>query len=268
MFANEVDLTKLFKANANGPALSDIERRKAKILLVDPDPNIRNTLRQALVSLGFMTIADAADPAAALQKMDELEFTHVIFDVRKGQGAAKDFLTAVLEQDDRVVAIPSSWDPTIDDVFDLLLFGARGYLVKPFTSGTLDEAICWATKGEPISDSILYARSRNEALASLVLTTLDKLAIIMSQARHFETAKRELPRRNLVFRRAVEVAMTFAEGGQDAIVTEIMQSLLSKASGPTARLGSARKRLAGISARKSAEKEKMPRASGAYYVIP
>lgn len=266
MISDGVDLTKLFNPNLNAPVLTDIERRKAKVMIVDADHNIRNTLRQALVSLGFMTIADAPDPAAALQKLNETDFTHVIFDVRRGQGAAKDFLTAILELDDRIVAIPSSVDPTIDDVFDLLLFGARSYLVKPFTSGTLDESICWASKGEPISDSILYAKSRNEALASLILTTLDKLAIIMGQSRHFETARRELPRRNLVFRRAVDVAKTFAQGGEAAVLGQLVQMLLIRSHGPAKRLGGARRKIPGR--RQKGQSEKGPRASGAYYVIP
>ncbi|MEZ4753608.1 MAG: hypothetical protein R3A13_04765 [Bdellovibrionota bacterium] len=62
----------------------------------------------------------------------------------------------------------------------------------------MNESILMATKGEPISDAILYAKTRNEALASLIMTSLDRLAIIMRQAETFDTAKREVPKRNYV----------------------------------------------------------------------
>ncbi|RMG40800.1 MAG: hypothetical protein D6719_09895, partial [Candidatus Dadabacteria bacterium] len=127
--------------------------------------------------------------------------------------------------------------------FTLLTVGARGFLVKPFTVGGVDDAVTWASKGEPLSDAILYARDRNEALAAHILTSLDKLAVVMRQARKFDTAKREVPRRQAQFERAVMVGKTFAKGGHEDLVRAIAEFCTERANGPATRIGRVRKRL-------------------------
>ena len=100
-----------------------------------------------------------------------------------------------------------------------------------------------ATKGEPLSDSILYAKNRNEALASLILTALDKLAVVMRQSLQFETAKAEIPKRKFALKRAVDIGITFALGGGPRLLDSIMDFCLERGKGPASRLGRVRKRL-------------------------
>lgn len=193
--------------------LTERERLSASILVVDSDNAVRNSVRQALVSLGFHEIFDASDPQNALEKMEDHSFTHVIFDAKGGKISAREFLLSLLEKDASVIALPSSYEPTADDVFSLLIVGAKGFVVKPFTAGSLDEAICWATKGDPITESIRHSRGRNEALAAVIFAALDKLTNVIRQSRKFETAKLEIPRRFAQLRRAVDLARTFSKGG-------------------------------------------------------
>lgn len=84
----------------------------------------------------------------------------------------KDFLARILEMDKSVIAIPSSNDPNIDEVFDLLVMGARGYLVKPFTVETVEIGLAMATKGEPMSEAVLNAKDCNEALVAIMMGSL------------------------------------------------------------------------------------------------
>ena len=198
---------------SKAPVLSATERRKSAILVVDSDPQIRQTMRQSLMGLGFGTLSDAPDHVIALEKIEDRHFTHVIFEAKSLRISSKEFLSRALELDSKMIAIPASYEPTVDDVFDLLIQGARGYIVKPFTAESLDIALIMSTKGEPISDAVLNARNRNEALAALVLSSLDKLAVLMRQAGQFETARRELPKRALGLRRSVDLGNTFAKGG-------------------------------------------------------
>lgn len=199
------------------------ERDSAAILIVDSENAVRAALRQSLTLLDFGNITDASDHLSALQKFEERRYSHVIFEAKRSGIPPRDFLLQLLKLDHSVIAIPTSYEPTVDDVFDLLMAGARGYLVKPFNTETVDDAIVMSTKGEPISESILCAENRNEALASLVMNTLNKLAMIIRQAETFETARMELPRRHIIFRRAMEIARTFAQNGETGLLDAMIE---------------------------------------------
>ncbi len=228
---------------SKAPVLSATERRKAEILIVDSDPQIRQTMRQSLMGLGFGTLSDAPDHVVALEKIEDRHFTHIIFEAKSLRISAKEFLSRALELDPQMVTLPASYEPTVDDVFDLLIQGARGFIVKPFTAESLDIGLIMATKGEPISDAVLNARNRNEALAALILSSLDKLAVLMRQAGQFETAKRELPKRALGLRRSVDLGNTFAKGGPLMLRETLIDLCIERSNGPASRLGRFRKRI-------------------------
>lgn len=240
------DIAKLFPSRGGGggmPTLTAPERKRLNILIVDSDQQIRSTLRQTLSILHYEGITDTMDHGAALQRIAEREISHVIFEAKKTNMPSGEFVHKALEYDPRLILIASSYEPTVDDVFDLLIKGARGYIVKPFTSGALDDAIVMATKGEPISDAILYARDRNEALASLIMTAYDRLATTSRQARQFETAKREIPKLEAAFRRTVDIGRTFAQGNIDSLADAITEFCLERSNGPATKLGRLRQRL-------------------------
>ena len=131
--------------------MSTTERARATILVVDPDANDRNNLRQAFKTLGYGGFTDVPGHLQAIERLQQRPYSHIIFDAKKTNMPPKEFLQKVLEMDGRMVCIPSSYQPNVDDVFDLLVMGARGYLVKPFTADTVEHAIVNATKGEPSS---------------------------------------------------------------------------------------------------------------------
>jgi DNA-binding NarL/FixJ family response regulator len=230
-------------SGVNAPLMSSMERARAQILVVESDGMARNSLKQTLATLGYMAIYDAPNHAMALQKLAERPISHIIFEAKKTNMPAADFLTAVLSCDEKIVALPSSHEPSVDDVFGLLMLGARGYICKPYTPDAVDDAISMATKGEPLSEAILFAKDRNEALVSLVMTALDKLAVTMKQSRQFETAERELTQRVLQYRRATEIAKTFAQGGKPKLLESLIEFCLERGEGPASRLGRIRKRL-------------------------
>jgi two-component system chemotaxis response regulator CheY len=205
------------------------ERMDTKILIVDSDPSCRHSMRQSLLSLGFPHVSDASDYMTALHRLQEQTFTHLIFDSNQSQFSAKEFIDNIFELDPDILLIPSSYEPTIDDVFNLIISGARGYVAKPFTSEALDQAMHMATQGDRISDAILEAQNRNEALAALVLSSLDRLARVLRQAERFETAKVEIPRREMALRRSVELAKTYTRGGIPGFVNSITDLAIHRA---------------------------------------
>ena len=223
--------------------MTPAERGKASILIVESDGMERNNMRSALKALGYGGLSDAPNHALALERLGERKFTHIIFEAKKTNMPPKEFLQRVFEGDTSTVCIPSSYEPNVDDVFDLLIMGAKGYLVKPFTIDTVESAIVMATKGEPISDAVLQAKDRNEALVAIMMSSLDKLATLMRQAEQFETAKREVPRATNVFRRSADLAKTFAKGGDEALLDAMERFCIERGKGPATRLGRLRKRL-------------------------
>ncbi len=223
--------------------LSPAERAKASILIVESDSNERNNIRTAIKSLGYGSFTDAPNHSAALEKMADRKVTHIIFDAKKTTMPAKEFLHKVLEVDARIVAIPSSYEPNVDDVFDLLVMGAKGYICKPFTSDSLESAIVMASKGEPIAEAVLQAKDRNEALVALAMSSLDKAATVLRQAAQFETAKREIPRSLAMLRRSSELAKTFCKGGEEGLLDAIEKFCLERSKGPASKLGRLRQRL-------------------------
>lgn len=219
------------------------ERNQATVLVVEADPNDRNNMRTALKNLGYGGICDAPNHTQALERFTQRRITHIIFDAKKTTMPAADFLKQVFEFSPKIVAIPSSANPNVDDVFNLLVLGARGYLVKPFTMDTVEEAILMATKGEPIAEAVLHAKDRNEALVAIIMGALDKVAVILRQAQKFETAQRELPRMLANLGRAVELAHTFAKDGEEGLQLALEKFCIERSKGPASRLGRLRKRL-------------------------
>lgn len=229
------------------------ERRQITLLLVETDQLIRISLRQALVSLGYGQIYDCPDPYTALEKMENHHFTHVIFEAKHPKMPAREFLGKLLEHNRNITALPSCHEPTVDDVINLLISGAKGYLVKPFTAGSLEESIGWATKGDPITDSIRHTKGRNEALAAVVLSALDRLAVLLRQSRQFHTAKYEIPKRRAYFRRAAQTARTFAKGGERELRNTIIAMAIARSKSGFSRAPSVKKRTPTPQTRNSSE---------------
>ncbi|MCI5064876.1 response regulator [bacterium] len=223
--------------------LTPKERSGATVLIVETDRNERQNMRTTLKSLGFGGITDVPNHAAALEKIQERPVTHVIFDAKKTNMPPKDFVSQIAELDPNIVMIPTSSQPSVDDVFDLLCLGAKGYLVKPFTVDTVDAAIIGATKGEPIAESVKQAKDRNEALVAIMMSSLDKVATIMRQAKQFETAEREIPKALRTFQTSADLAATFAKGGDEGLIEALQKFCIERSKGPATRLGRLRKRL-------------------------
>ncbi len=219
------------------------ERGRASVLIVEADGLERNNLRSALKTLGYGGISDVPNHVSAMEKLQQRKFSHIIFDAKNTNMPAKDFLLRCMEMDREMVCIPSSYEPNVDDVFDLLIGGARGYLSKPITVDSVEAAIVMASKGEPIADAVLQAKDRNEALVAILMTSLDKMATVVRQSYQFETAKREIPRALSTFRRSAELAKTFAKGGELGLIEAMERFCIERSKGPATRLGRLRKRL-------------------------
>ncbi len=224
-------------------SLTTAERQGASILIVEPDSNYRGSLKQYLRSLGFGQVSDVSNHASGIERLSDRKVSHVIFDAKESNMPPKEFLGKVLQLEEDSICIPSSFEPNVDDVFDMLIMGAKGFLVKPFTMDSVDNAVVSSTKGEPIADVVRQAKDRNEALVAIMMTSLDNAATLLRQSRQFETARVEIPKAMLKFKRSAELAQTFAKGGDEGLFDAIEKFCLERSKGPATRLGRLRKRL-------------------------
>lgn len=229
--------------NKDPLTMSPNERQNACVLIVEPDALERNNYRTCLKQLGYGGISDCPNHMAVFEKLEQRHFTHVIFSAKETNMPMPDFVEKIMESNSSIICIPASGEPDVDDVFDLLIKGARGYLVRPFTMDTLDDAIVSATKGDPISDAVLQAKDRNGALVAITMQTLDKAATTLRQAQQFETARREIPKALAQFRRSADLAQTFAKGGSEGLLQSLEEFCIERSKGPATRLGRLRKRL-------------------------
>ncbi|GEM_PF-532112 len=230
--------------STNNPhMISPQEIKSCAVLIIEPDGNARNNLRSAVRTLGFKIISDVPTHGQALTRLKERRYHYVFFDSKKTNVRPDDFLRQLLVQDNETIAIPMSDSPRVDDVFDLFVIGAKGFLVKPFTIDTVEQSMIWAAKGEPMSEIVLYAKDRNEALVAVMISALDTVATLLRQSREFDTALKELPGAMRRFMRTAELAQTFCKGTDEELINTILEFCMSRGEGPASRLGRLRKRL-------------------------
>jgi two-component system, chemotaxis family, chemotaxis protein CheY len=114
-----------------------------KFLIVDDHPNMRQLVRDLLRDIGYDKAEEAEDGAVALQKLREGSFDLVVSDITmpnmngfellgriRAEGALRDVPVLVMAGEARK-----------DDVLAAARAGANGYIVKPFTKGTLENKV-------------------------------------------------------------------------------------------------------------------------------
>ncbi len=196
-----------------------------------------------LNNLGFRKVSQANSYSQAIDKLQDRNFQIIIFDAKIQNNSSHSFVKEVLHWDDRVVLIPVSANPQIDDVFGLLGSGARGYIVTPFTADSLSAAVERALDEEPLNEVILQAPDRNAALVGLVLNSLYRFSVVARQSREFASAKHDLETFRKNFHENVNLAKLFCEGGEKTFLDKLMEACLERSQNAASRLGRTRKRL-------------------------
>ena len=196
---------------AKNASFASRERAQTRFLLVDQDRYNRQSLKQCLLGLGYGSIAEVGEPTTALEKIEEHPYTHIVFEPLNSPIRVDNFIRIVSDLQPDTIILTLLSEPSVDDVFQMLAAGAKGFLVKPYSVSSIDEAIITASVVENIPDVILQADNHTEALTSLILVALDKLATIKRQARKFATAEHEIPKRRLALSRAIQLANQFLD---------------------------------------------------------
>lgn len=116
---------------------------KMKILVVDDFSTMRRIVRNLLKELGYLNVDEAEDGVVALQKLTNDEFQFVVTDWNMPN---MDGLTLLqkIRAHPKLKHLPVMMitaEAKKENIIMAAQAGASGYIVKPFTAGTLNEKL-------------------------------------------------------------------------------------------------------------------------------
>ena len=118
--------------------------RKMRILIVDDFANMRHVMRKTLLELGYTNVSEAAGGADAVRKIEEGErFDLIISDWNMPQMTGLDLLKYVraAEKVGKTPFLMVTAEAKRDNIINAAKAGVSQYIVKPFTSESLQEKI-------------------------------------------------------------------------------------------------------------------------------
>lgn len=117
--------------------------KNMKILVVDDFSTMRRIVKNLLSDLGFKNIEEADDGNTALPKLKSGNFDFLVTDWNMPGMTGIDLLKAV-RADAQLAKLPVlmvTAESKREQIIEAAQAGVNGYVVKPFTAGTLEEKI-------------------------------------------------------------------------------------------------------------------------------
>jgi two-component system chemotaxis response regulator CheY len=114
-----------------------------KFLVVDDFSTMRRIVRNLLKELGFTNVQEAEDGVDALNKLRGGDFDFVVSDWNMPNMTGIDLLRTI-RADATLKHLPVlmvTAEAKRENIIEAAQAGASGYVVKPFTAGTLDEKL-------------------------------------------------------------------------------------------------------------------------------
>ncbi len=114
-----------------------------KILIVDDFSTMRRIIKNLLRDLGFTNTSEADDGLTALPMLQQGNFDFLVTDWNMPGMEGIELLKKVRE-DDELNSLPVllvTAEAKKEQIVEAAQAGVNGYIVKPFTSGTLKEKI-------------------------------------------------------------------------------------------------------------------------------
>lgn len=118
-----------------------IDPTKLKYLVVDDFSTMRRIVRNLMKELGYVNVDEAEDGAVALQKLKAGSFDFVVTDWNMPNMDGLTLLQTI-RSDPALKHLPVlmiTAEAKKENIIAAAQAGASGYIVKPFTAGTLGE---------------------------------------------------------------------------------------------------------------------------------
>ncbi len=116
---------------------------KLKFLVVDDFSTMRRIVRNLLKELGYTNVDEAEDGAVALQKLNAGQFDFVVTDWNMPNMDGLTLLQTIRRtpQLKHLPVLMITAEAKKENIIAAAQAGASGYIVKPFTAGTLAEKL-------------------------------------------------------------------------------------------------------------------------------
>lgn len=116
---------------------------KLRFLVVDDFSTMRRIVRNLLKELGFTNVDEAEDGAIALQKLQGGGFDFVVTDWNMPNMDGLTLLQSIRSTPNlkHLPVLMITAEAKKENIIAAAQAGASGYIVKPFTSGTLSEKL-------------------------------------------------------------------------------------------------------------------------------
>lgn len=114
-----------------------------RFLVVDDFSTMRRIVRNLLKELGFTDVQEAEDGVEALKKLRASSFDFVVSDWNMPNMTGIELLRSI-RADATLKHLPVlmvTAEAKRENIIEAAQVGASGYVVKPFTAGTLDEKL-------------------------------------------------------------------------------------------------------------------------------
>ncbi|MFN2577490.1 MAG: putative bifunctional diguanylate cyclase/phosphodiesterase [Pyrinomonadaceae bacterium] len=113
--------------------------RKARVLIIDDDEQIRLLLTKLLASQHQCASVGSAE--SALASLDQEKFDLVISDINMGGASGLELVPAILQKNPDAVVIMVSGQQTIDYAIEAMRVGAFDYITKPVNIDHIEAAV-------------------------------------------------------------------------------------------------------------------------------
>ncbi len=113
---------------------------RLKVLVVDDEPNIIQSVGKILEKKGYDTVA-CKNGEEALKEIRNGEFNLVVADLMMPKVSGLDLLKTVRNENRELPFLIITGYPSINSAVEATKYGAGGFLPKPFTPQELDEAV-------------------------------------------------------------------------------------------------------------------------------
>ena len=114
--------------------------RAQSILVVDDESDMRMALSHALSRSGY-SVETASSGFEALEKFKSEQFSMVITDLKMPEMSGMEVLDEIKKLSPQIPVIMITAYGTINNAVEAMKEGASDYILKPFSSETLDAAV-------------------------------------------------------------------------------------------------------------------------------
>ncbi len=115
--------------------------KKLTALVVDDMSIILDSMIKTLTALGVVTVHAARDSKSAIETFKKFRVDLVFMDINLGGVSGLDVMSNLKEIDENVYTVVLSGESSIQNVRQAISLGAKGFVVKPYSSGKIKEVL-------------------------------------------------------------------------------------------------------------------------------